>query len=91
MLANELRIGDVIREPGGSTTEVKQIDFNACSSKGVHVNRKSCYDWNAPVQLSSAAKSDTGMGLDITIEDGLSKESPFGDKALFDRFKKQNA
>lgn len=46
--------GDIIIERVNGKnrmTPVKQIEFNACSSNGVHVNRSMCYDYNAVVDL----------------------------------------
>lgn len=46
--------GDIIIERVNGKnrmTPVKQVEFNACSSNGVHVNRSMCYDYNAVVDL----------------------------------------
>lgn len=46
--------GDIIIERVNGKnrmTPVRQLEFNACSTKGVHVNRNMCYDFNAVVDL----------------------------------------
>lgn len=46
--------GDIIIERVNGKkrmTPVKQVEFNACSSHGVHVNRSMCYEYNAVVDL----------------------------------------
>lgn len=46
--------GDIIIERVNGKnrmTPVKHVEFNACSSNGVHVNRSMCYDYNAVVDL----------------------------------------
>lgn len=46
--------GDIIVERVNGKnrmTPVTKVEFNACSSKGVHINRNACYDFNAVVNL----------------------------------------
>lgn len=46
--------GDIIVERVAGKrrmTPVKTIEFNACSSHGVHINRSMCYDSSAVVEL----------------------------------------
>lgn len=49
--------GDIIVERVNGKNKmipVRKVEFNACSSKGVHVNTNMCYDYNAVVQLADA-------------------------------------
>ena len=50
-----LQVGDslVERSPGGKRIliPVTHVVFNACSKKGVHVNRNACYDNTAVVEI----------------------------------------
>lgn len=46
--------GDIIVERVNGRkrmTPVRKVEFNACSTKGVHVNTSMCYDFNAVVEL----------------------------------------
>lgn len=46
--------GDVIVERINGKkrmTPVARVEFNACSSNGVHINRSMCYDFNAVVDI----------------------------------------
>jgi hypothetical protein len=46
--------GDIIVERANGKNRmipVKQVEFNACSSRGVHVNRSMCYNYNDVVDL----------------------------------------
>lgn len=46
--------GDVIVEQVNGKnrmTPVTKVEFNACSTHGVHVNRSMCYEFNAVVNL----------------------------------------
>lgn len=52
VVANALRSGDVIVEDGNHTILVKDVVPNACSSRGVHVNRSMCYDRRAHVEVA---------------------------------------
>lgn len=63
---------------------IRKVEFNACSSKGVHVNTSMCYDHNAVVQLVDSdgtitdlesalddLEEDFDPGLDVTVGDVL--------------------
>lgn len=56
-----VRKGDIIVErlAGGkkSKTVVTHIVFNACSKRGVHINRNACYDNTAMVEIEHAEVS----------------------------------
>lgn len=64
--------GDIIIERVNGKrrmTPVTKVEFNACSSHGVHVNRSMCYDFNAVVDLvdgegtlGDLEKEMTGLG-----------------------------
>lgn len=46
--------GDIIVERANGKNRmipVKHVEFNACSSRGVHVNRNMCYSYNDVVDL----------------------------------------
>lgn len=50
----DIRKGDIIVERANgkkSMTPVRHVEFNACSKRGVHVNRNLCYDSSAVIQL----------------------------------------
>lgn len=49
---------------------VKQVEFNACSTHGVHVNRNMCYDFNAVVDLvmGEGTVSDLEEAIDGLVE-----------------------
>jgi hypothetical protein len=54
--ASVLRLakGDIIIERVNGKKRmipVKQVEFDACSTRGVHVNRNACYDSSAVVDL----------------------------------------
>lgn len=56
-----LQVGDSIieRTPGGKKiyVPIKHIVFNACSKKGVHVNRNACYDNTAVVEAEYGSEA----------------------------------
>ncbi len=71
--------GDIIVERVNGKkrmTPVTKVEFNACSSKGVHVNRSMCYDFNAVVELEDQetilddleAEFDDGADIDAEID-----------------------
>lgn len=46
--------GDIIVERVNGKNRmipVRKVEFDACSSKGVHINTSMCYDYNAVVEL----------------------------------------
>lgn len=52
--------GDIIIERANGKkrmTPVTKVEFSACSSKGVHINRSACYDFNAVVELVDGEKN----------------------------------
>lgn len=62
--------GDIIVERVNGKnrmTPVRKVEFNACSSMGVHINTSMCYDFNAVVQLADA--EGTVKDLEEAIED----------------------
>lgn len=89
MLISEVKPGDTIKERGKGI-EVTKIERNACSSRGVHINGKYCYESGAQVSVTrprtEASVSD--MEYDEILE-FISENSPFSDKALFDRLERQ--
>jgi hypothetical protein len=72
--------GDVIIERGSGKprmTPVTKVEFNACSTHGVHVNRNACYDFNATVEV---VQSEGTLGdLRDTIDSDEVLESALGD------------
>lgn len=57
MLISEVRKGDTIREPGTKKDiEVKKVDVHACSSYGVHINDRFCYERGAQVVVTRPSK-----------------------------------
>lgn len=88
MIINNVKPGDIIKERGGKGIEVKKVQLNACSSRGVHINDKFCWDSGAPVVLAKVGKDaeetalgdlneDFDMGILLTLGDSL-----FSDKTL---------
>lgn len=74
--------GDIIIERVNGKrrmTPVTKVEFNACSSHGVHVNRSMCYDFNAVVDivdgegsLADMEKELTGLGdLESDLEEAV--------------------
>jgi hypothetical protein len=70
--------GDVIIERGSGKprmTPVTKVEFNACSTHGVHVNRNACYDFTATVEVvqSEGTLSDLRdtVDSDEALENGL--------------------
>jgi hypothetical protein len=74
--------GDIIIERSNGKnrmTPVRRIEFNACSSYGVHVNGNECYDYNAVVDvvlgegsLSDLEEATSGLGdLEEDLESAL--------------------
>lgn len=62
--------GDIIIERVNGKnrmTPVRQLEFSACSSRGVHVNRNMCYDSSAVVEIVD------GGGTLGDLEDELSE------------------
>lgn len=47
----DIKIGDYIKESRGSGFRVDKLDFLSCSSRGVHVNSKYCYEWDSEVSI----------------------------------------
>jgi hypothetical protein len=75
--------GDVIIEHSYGKprmTPVTKVEFNACSSHGVHVNRNSCYDFNAVVDIAEAEgnladlEKEIELGVVRVSEDGVNEE-----------------
>lgn len=72
VLAISLVKGDVIIERVAGKkrmTPVTKVEVNACSSRGVHVNRNMCFDATTPVEVAYAemtladlAEEMTGLG-----------------------------
>lgn len=58
MIINDVKRGDVIKASGGKGIEVKKVDLNACSSRGVHINDKFCWDSGSHVELSRQGKGE---------------------------------
>jgi hypothetical protein len=72
--------GDVIIERGSGKprmTPVTKVEFNACSTHGVHVNRNACYDFNATVEV---VQSEGTLGdLQDAVDSDEVLESGLGD------------
>lgn len=69
-----IRKGDIIVERINgkkSMTPVRHVEFNACSKRGVHVNRNSCYDNTAVVDLVLGEET---LGDARDIIEGISSE-----------------
>ena len=69
-----IRKGDIIVERVNgkkSMTPVRHVEFNACSKRGVHVNRNSCYDNTAMVDLVLGEET---LGDARDIVEGISSE-----------------
>lgn len=71
--------GDIIVERVGAKNKmipVRKVEFNACSSMGVHVNTNMCYDYNAVVQLADGdgTLSDLETALGDLEEDFPTEE-----------------
>lgn len=82
MIINDVKPGDVIKEQRGKGIEVTKVELNACSSRGVHINGKYCWDSGAPIVLSKTGKNaqetalgdleeDFDMGILLTVGEGL--------------------
>lgn len=72
-------------------TPVRQIEFNACSSHGVHINRSMCFDSTAVVDISDGEgtlgdleKEMSGLGdLEEDFDSGvLVNVEDFADKIV---------
>lgn len=87
---NNVNRGDIIKSSGGKGIEVKKVELNACSSRGVHINDKYCWDSEAPVSVTrpSAEASISDMEIDEIIG-FIPENSPFTNKALFDHLERQ--
>lgn len=75
--------GDVIIERGSGKprmTPVTKVEFNACSTHGVHVNRNACYDFNASVEVVQAEatlgdlEKEIELGTVRVSDDGVNEE-----------------
>lgn len=79
MLISEVKRGDVIREPGNKKDiEVKKVMVNACSSHGVHINDRFCYERGAQVVVTRPSKKVEEISddeLDELLEKSFSEFS----------------
>lgn len=69
MLITEVKPGDVIKEGHGKSIEVKQVENNACSSRGTHINNKYCYEPTAHVTVSREFDIDANRFVDSALGD----------------------
>ncbi len=68
-----IRKGDVIIERRNGKDvmiPVRKVEFNACSTRGVHVNTNMCYDFNAVVHVveGEATLGDLKQALEVETE-----------------------
>lgn len=71
--------GDVIVERVAGKKRmisVTKVEFNACSSRGVHVNRNSCYDFNAMVDLVPGEATLKDLEEEMTALGDLEEDFP---------------
>jgi hypothetical protein len=66
---DNVQIGDVIKDHGSSEIEVTRVELSACSSRGVHINRKYCYDSGTLVTLASRRTRNGKEGTVPVIQD----------------------
>lgn len=90
-----VRKGDIIVErlAGGkkSKTVVTHIVFNACSKRGVHINRNACYDNTAMVEIEHGTVDELDAleaELDEMLDGAEIPESFEGYDTLVDRIVK---
>lgn len=85
MLITQVRKGDVILDHGRKDIEVAKVELYACSSRGVHINGRYCYENTTEVTLKrSTDVAETGLGdlLEDLDFEYFPENSRFGDKAL---------
>lgn len=78
-----VRKGDIIVERSNGKnrmTPVRKVDFLSCSSYGVHINDKDCYEYSAVVQLVDGEgtlgdlRDEVELGTVRVSDDGVNEE-----------------
>jgi hypothetical protein len=78
--------GDVIVERVNGKnrmTPVTKVEFNACSTHGVHVNRSMCYEFNAVVNLMDEESTLGDLEKEFTALGDLEEDRAMIDEEFY--------
>lgn len=81
--------GDVIVERVNGKnrmTPVTKVEFNACSTHGVHVNRSMCYEFNAVVNLMDEESTLGDLEKEFTALGDLEEDRAMTDEEFYSEF-----